>query len=146
MFNQNKLFLNAMKSSMTLFGCGPKLAILSLPYIVLSLAVMFIYPEFLELKFLDNSYFRIMGYFWLGLGFAFWIYSAVYFLKNFEPGKLITCGPFGLCRIPEQQVNRMQNLHVQDYIFEKLFCTLYNAVMEFYAISPCFHNGTISLM
>jgi protein-S-isoprenylcysteine O-methyltransferase Ste14 len=89
-----------MKSSMTLFGCGPKLALLSLPYIILSLAVMLIYPEFLNLKFLDNSYFRIAGYSWMGLGFAFWIYSAVYFLKNFEPGKLITCGPFGLCRNP----------------------------------------------
>ncbi|GEM_PF-2244248 len=43
-----------MKASMILFGYGPKLAILCLPYIILSLAVMFMYPDFFDLKFLDN--------------------------------------------------------------------------------------------
>jgi hypothetical protein len=43
-----------MKNSMTLFGCGPKLALLSLPYVILSLIVMFRYPEFFDLKFLNT--------------------------------------------------------------------------------------------
>lgn len=89
-----------MKSPMTLFGCGPKLALLCLPYIILSLVVMYIYPEFFDLKFLDNIYARLSGYVWLVLGIVFWIYSAVYFLKYFKPGHLITNGPFGLCRNP----------------------------------------------
>ena len=42
-----------MKTSMTLFGCGPKLALLCLPYVILSLIVMYKYPEFFDLKFLD---------------------------------------------------------------------------------------------
>lgn len=85
---------------MTLFGCGPKLALLCLPYIILSLVVMYMYPEFFDLKFLDNIYVRVLGYIWLAIGIVFWIYSAVYFLKYFEPGQLITSGPFGLCRNP----------------------------------------------
>lgn len=85
---------------MTLFGCGPKLALLCLPYIILSLVVMYIYPEFFDLKFLDNIYARVSGYVWLVIGIVFWIYSAVYFLKYFKPGQLITNGPFGLCRNP----------------------------------------------
>ena len=89
-----------MKTSMTLFGCGPKLALLCLPYIILSLVVMYIYPEFFDLKFLDNIYARVSGYVWLVIGIVFWIYSAVYFLKYFKPGQLITNGPFGLCRNP----------------------------------------------
>jgi len=89
-----------MKTSMTLFGCGPKLALLCLPYIILSLVVMYIYPEFFDLKFLDNIYARVSGYVWLVIGIVFWIYSAVYFLKYFKPGQLITRGPFGLCRNP----------------------------------------------
>jgi len=89
-----------MKTSMTLFGCGPKLALLCLPYIILSLIVMYIYPEFFDLKFLDNIYARVSGYVWLVIGIVFWIYSAVYFLKYFKPGQLITNGPFGLCRNP----------------------------------------------
>lgn len=85
---------------MTLFGCGPKLAILSLPYIILSLAVMYKYPDFLHLGFLDHGYFKILGVIWLGAGIAFWAYAAIYFLKFFKPGVLITSGPFALCRNP----------------------------------------------
>ena len=89
-----------MKTSMTLFGCGPKLAILCLPYIILALTVMFMYPEFFDLKFLDIIYVKVAGFIWLGIGILFWIYSAVYFLKYFKPGELITKGPFSLCRNP----------------------------------------------
>ena len=89
-----------MKTSMTLFGCGPKLAILCLPYIILSLIVMYMYPEFFNLKFLQIIYAEVAGFILLGIGTIFWIYSAVYFLKYFKPGELITRGPFGLCRNP----------------------------------------------
>lgn len=89
-----------MKSSMTLFGCGPKLALLCLPYILLSLTVMFRYPEFLNLGFLEYLFFKYIGFIWLVLGIIYWIYSAVWFLKYFKPGRLITTGPFALCRNP----------------------------------------------
>jgi protein-S-isoprenylcysteine O-methyltransferase Ste14 len=89
-----------MKTSMTLFGCGPKLALLCLPYIILSLVVMYLHPEFFDLKFLDNIYTRFSGYVWLAIGIVFWIYSAVFFLKYFKPGQLLTKGPFALCRNP----------------------------------------------
>ena len=85
---------------MTLFGCGPKLAILCLPYIILSLIVMYMYPEFFDLRFLDIIYAKVAGFIWLGIGIIFWIYSAVFFLKYFKPGELIAKGPFGLCRNP----------------------------------------------
>jgi len=89
-----------MKTSMTLFGCGPKLALLCLPYIILSLIVMYMYPEFFDLRFLNSIYAKVTGLIWLGFGIIFWIYSAVFFLKYFKPGELITRGPFGLCRNP----------------------------------------------
>jgi protein-S-isoprenylcysteine O-methyltransferase Ste14 len=89
-----------MKTSMTLFGCGPKLALLCLPYIILSLIVMYMYPEFFDLRFLNSIYAKVTGLIWLGFGITFWIYSAVFFLKYFKPGELITKGPFGLCRSP----------------------------------------------
>jgi len=89
-----------MKTSMTLFGCGPRLALLCLPYVILSLIVMYKYPEFFDLRFLDFTFAKVAGFVWLGLGVIFWIYSAIYFLKYFKPGKLITKGPFALCRNP----------------------------------------------
>lgn len=89
-----------MKKSMTYGGIGPKLALLVLPYIVLSLTIMVKYPDFLDLVFLDIKLLKILGSFWLGLGVSYWTYSAIYFLKYFQPGRLITKGPFALCRNP----------------------------------------------
>jgi protein-S-isoprenylcysteine O-methyltransferase Ste14 len=89
-----------MKATMNLFGCGPKLALLFLPYVILSLIVMYEYPEFSDLRFLDFSLAKIAGFIWLGIGVIYWMYSAIYFLKNFKPGTLITNGPFSLCRNP----------------------------------------------
>jgi len=89
-----------MKNRMTLFGCGPKLALLCLTYILLALIIMIKYPEFFDLRFIDLLLFKVLGIVWLGLGLIFWIYSAVYFLIYFQPGTLITKGPFALCRNP----------------------------------------------
>lgn len=89
-----------MKTSMTLFGCGPRLALLCLPYVLLSLIVMYSYPEFFNLQFLDIPIVKVAGFIWLGLGVLFWIYSAIFFLKNFKPGTLLVRGPFALCRNP----------------------------------------------
>jgi protein-S-isoprenylcysteine O-methyltransferase Ste14 len=89
-----------MKTSMTLFGCGPKLALICLPYVILSLIVMYKYPEFFDLRFLDCTYAKVLGFIWLGLGVIYWMYSAFFFLKFFKPGNLITQGPFALCRNP----------------------------------------------
>ena len=85
---------------MTLLGCGPRLAFLSLPYVTLSLTVMYKDPEFLYFNFMDSPYIKVLGLIWLGLGLIFWIYSAIFFLKHFKPGQLITQGPFALCRNP----------------------------------------------
>lgn len=91
---------NSMKTTMNLFGCGPKLALICLPYVILSLFVMYEYPEFFDLRFLDFSFAKIAGFTWLGMGVIYWMYSAIYFLKHFKPGTLITNGPFSLCRNP----------------------------------------------
>lgn len=87
-------------SHMTLGGIGPRLALLCLPYIILSLFVMHRDPEFFDLGFLDFPYVKFLGFVWLGAGIIFWISSAIYFLKHFNAGKLITKGPFALCRNP----------------------------------------------
>jgi len=89
-----------MKPSLSYGGIGPRLALLSLPYIILSLLIMYKYPEFLNLKLLDFLTIKTFGYVWLGLGISFWIWSAIYFLKYLKQDNLITKGPFSLCRNP----------------------------------------------
>jgi protein-S-isoprenylcysteine O-methyltransferase Ste14 len=84
----------------TLGGVGPRLALLCLPYVVLSLLVMNRYPEFFTLKFLEHGYIRVIGFVWLSIGFVYWVLSAIWFLKFFKTGKLIVSGPLALCRNP----------------------------------------------
>lgn len=89
-----------MKSSMTPGGIGPKLALLYSPFIILSLIVMYSYPDFFDLRFLNFDFVKITGFVWSGAGFIFWITSAIFFLRHFKSGQLITTGLFGLCRNP----------------------------------------------
>ncbi|HLO90990.1 MAG TPA: methyltransferase, partial [Lentimicrobium sp.] len=44
--------------------------------------------------------FRVIAVFWLAVGFIFWTFSAIYFIRNFKPGELLTSGPFAICRNP----------------------------------------------
>jgi len=85
---------------MTLAGIGPKLIILCMPYIILSIIVMNKFPGFSNIQYLNNHLFRNVGIALLLVGIAFWISSVIIFLRNFKSGKLITRGTFGLCRNP----------------------------------------------
>lgn len=85
---------------MTLGGIGPKLMMLCLPYILLSLTVMFQYPEFGQINFINHNIYKIIGIIWGILGVIFWIYSIIIFLSDFKKGELITRGTFALCRNP----------------------------------------------
>lgn len=85
---------------MTLGGIGPKLALLNLPYVILSLVVMKHDPEFLNMDALDCVWIRLLGFIWLAAGVLFWVFSAWIFLHDFKAGKLIKRGPFACCRNP----------------------------------------------
>ena len=77
-----------MKTTMTLGGIGPKLALMSLPYVILSMSIMYRDPQFLDIQFLDTKYVRFLGWGWLAAGLVLWIASAITFLKGFKTGKL----------------------------------------------------------
>ncbi|MDP4292046.1 MAG: methyltransferase [Bacteroidota bacterium] len=89
-----------MDTKMTWGGIGPKLAILSLPYAILAIFVMNREPGLLNAGFLEGGLYKAIGYAWLAIGVVFWVSSALYFLHDFKAGKLITRGPYGLCRNP----------------------------------------------
>src|SRR5512135_499401 len=85
---------------MTLGGIGPKLALVCLPYVLLVVAVMRVHPEFGRLDALGSPGIRAFGLAWLAAGLVFWASSGIYFVTHFGKGKLITGGPFALCRNP----------------------------------------------
>lgn len=85
---------------MTWGGIGPKLALITLPYIILSIFVINRDPEFLKIKVADHNIIRLTGWILLTAGLIFYLLSAYTFLKYFKDGKLITRGPYSLCRNP----------------------------------------------
>ena len=89
-----------MKNKMTWGGIGPKLALITLPYLILSIFVINRNPGLLKINFVDAVVAEIVGYTLLGIGFIFYLASAFTFLKHFKKGKLITQGVYSLCRNP----------------------------------------------
>jgi protein-S-isoprenylcysteine O-methyltransferase Ste14 len=85
---------------MTFGGIGPKLALITLPYIVLAIVFMQKVPQFLKLQIADSAWIRVTGYTWIGFGLMFYVATILVFLYDFKKGFLVTHGTFGLCRNP----------------------------------------------
>jgi protein-S-isoprenylcysteine O-methyltransferase Ste14 len=89
-----------MITKMTFGGIGPKLALITLPYIVLTTLVIRRDPEFLKLNFPGKEWLGIAGYTWICIGLVFYVWTIVVFLTDFNKGLLVTRGTFNLCRNP----------------------------------------------
>ena len=85
---------------MTFGGIGPKLALITMPYIVLAIAVIQRDPEFLKFDFVNYKWIAWVGYAWIGIGIIFYIATIFVFLIDFRKGILVTRGTFSLCRNP----------------------------------------------
>jgi protein-S-isoprenylcysteine O-methyltransferase Ste14 len=89
-----------MNTKMTFGGIGPKLALITLPYIVLTILVMQRDPLFLKLLFSDSGWIAVAGYARIGIGFVFYVATIVVFLTDFKKGLLVKRGTFSLCSNP----------------------------------------------
>jgi protein-S-isoprenylcysteine O-methyltransferase Ste14 len=88
------------KSNMSFGGIGPRIALISLPYVALCIAVSVKYGDFLKMDFLKGNLFNLAGYTWLAIGIIFYLATARLFFSKFPKGKLITEGTYSLCRNP----------------------------------------------
>jgi protein-S-isoprenylcysteine O-methyltransferase Ste14 len=89
-----------MEKKRTWEGIGPKLALVTLPFIILSIILMQKDPGFLKMNFLNKITGNITGYALLITGVIFYVYSAKIFFADFKTNKLIKRGTYGLCRNP----------------------------------------------
>ena len=85
---------------MTFGGIGPKLALITLPYILLAIRVIERDPDFLKLNFPGNQWLGIAGYIWIFIGIIFYVSTILVFLSDFKKEILVTRGTFSLCRNP----------------------------------------------
>ena len=89
-----------MEKKMTWEGIGPKLFLITLPYIILAIILIRLNPEFLKMNFIGKRVGNISGYILLLAGLIFYASTAIVFFKEFNKGKLITTGTYSLCRNP----------------------------------------------
>lgn len=85
---------------MTFGGIGPKMALITLPYIILATLVSQREPGFLKLNFTGIEWLGTAGYCWMGVGLVFYVITIIVFLTDFKKGLLVTRGTFRLCRNP----------------------------------------------
>lgn len=85
---------------MTLGGIGPRMVLLCLPYIALSVGILIAHPDFLDISWLQSTIVRYIGFGWLAAGIILWISSVITFVSAFQQKKLVTSGPFAICRNP----------------------------------------------
>ncbi len=81
-------------------GVGPKLALSVMPYLILVIAVMIYYPDFLKINFIPRIMSIWISIIWGSLGLLFYGFTAYVFFRNFFKDKLITSGTFALSRNP----------------------------------------------
>ncbi len=81
-------------------GIGPKLVLVTLPYIILVIAVMIFYPDFLKMAFLSQIPAFIIASAWGLIGIIFYALTAVTFFRGFYKNRLLTTGTYALSRNP----------------------------------------------
>ncbi|RPI19861.1 MAG: isoprenylcysteine carboxylmethyltransferase family protein [Ignavibacteriae bacterium] len=86
--------------NMSMWGIGPKMALITFPYFALTIILSYLYPNIFNLDFIPWNLTTILGTILLILGIIFYISSARTLLKEFQNGKLLTKGPYSLCRNP----------------------------------------------
>lgn len=80
-------------------GVGPRMGLALAPCLVTAIWLRVADPAFSAIPL--PAWLRLaLGAALLGLGLAFWAWSAVYFTRRFFAGGLLTRGPFAWCRNP----------------------------------------------
>jgi len=93
-----KFFLSA--SGLDARGVGPRIMLLTSPFLISAIYTELTYFDFTKFTFLDNPVFINLGWFWLIIGIVLFFASMVQFSRNFPKGKLLTTGMFACSRNP----------------------------------------------
>lgn len=89
-----------MTKKMTFWGIGPKYTILSLLYCSLTVGLSMYFNPFFKIPYIPDHILAMIGTFLILIGIPFYIISIVTIKRAFQAGRLLTDGPFGMCRHP----------------------------------------------
>lgn len=89
-----------MNERMSILGIGPKMAVFTIPYFIITIFLSSWYPHLFNMYFIPRVITLTFGIALLVIGLAFYILTVRTFLAEFKTGNLITKGTFSLCRNP----------------------------------------------
>lgn len=81
-------------------GVGPKMGLTLLPFLAAAIWLRISWPQVCEIPLLPATVRLGLGALLLAVGVSFWAWSAIYFVRHFPAGELLTAGPFSWCRNP----------------------------------------------
>jgi protein-S-isoprenylcysteine O-methyltransferase Ste14 len=81
-------------------GVGPRMGLAWMPWLLAAIGLRLWLPGLSAIPVIPVAVQLALGAVLLGLGLAFWAWSAAYFLRHFFAGRLLTSGPFAWCRNP----------------------------------------------
>ena len=89
-----------MDKQMSKWGIGPKMALITLPYIALTIIIHSFYKELFGLSFIPRNIIIIIAFVLLIAGIIFYLFTVKTFFKGYKEDKLITTGTYACCRNP----------------------------------------------
>jgi protein-S-isoprenylcysteine O-methyltransferase Ste14 len=81
-------------------GCGPKIARVAIPFLVVAIVLTIVYPAIFTFGPVMKMPLLIAGILLLAAGVICWAITVRYLLIGLKSTKLITNGPYALCRNP----------------------------------------------
>jgi protein-S-isoprenylcysteine O-methyltransferase Ste14 len=85
---------------LSLFGIGPKIGRIMLPLLAVAITASIVWPQYFYFTHPRPTWMWIPGILILVLGLALWISSGKMLIKYVRETRLMTAGPYGLCRNP----------------------------------------------
>lgn len=85
--------LNAM-------GIGPRIAIILLPWLALTIFLSVFYRPVFNLTSGNKTYITLAGYIFLVSGLIFYLATVRFLLKGLKETRLMTGGPYAICQNP----------------------------------------------
>lgn len=83
----------------TLIGSGDKIMLTTLPFLIVGLALNFLFPSFFSVGG-PPQFLVVISIIMLVVGFATWLWTVILILTKVPKGELITSGPFALVKHP----------------------------------------------
>ncbi len=89
-----------MKHKMTIFGAGHQIALLVVPWLGMTIAARYLFPEFSRFHYVPSRVGIGAGLLLIAIGLIINFTSAVIMMRAFRSGRLLTEGPYGVSRNP----------------------------------------------